>query len=64
MASKHCLKVVSFAYKEITMKALNELMHQHSLESAEFRQELESDLVYLTTFGLDDPLRDDIADSV
>jgi len=64
MASKHCLKVVSFAYKEITMKALNELMHQHPLESAEFRQELESDLVYLTTFGLDDPLRDDIADSV
>lgn len=64
MASKHCLKVVSFAYKEITMKALNELMHQHPLESAEFRQELESDLVYLATFGLDDPLRDDIADAV
>jgi len=64
MASKHCLKVVSFAYKDMSLKALNDLMQLYSLESEEFRMELESELIYLATFGLDDPLREEIADAV
>jgi magnesium-transporting ATPase (P-type) len=64
MAGTHCLKVISYAFKEIELKVLNELMHQFPLESEEFREVLESDLVYLATFGLLDPLRDNIVDAV
>ena len=31
-------------------------MHQHNQESAEFRKDIESDLIYLGTFGFEDPL--------
>ena len=58
------LKCVSYAYKEIKIEELNELMHQYTLESEEFRQALETDLIYLATFGLLDPLRDNIYDAV
>jgi hypothetical protein len=51
------LKVISFAFKDMPLKKLNEMMHSYSLESPEFRSEIESDLIYLCTFGLDDPLR-------
>lgn len=33
-------------------------------ESADFRAELEKDLIYLSTFGLEDPLNEGIQDSV
>ena len=33
-------------------------------ESEDFRQELEKDLIYLCTFGLEDPLNEGIEDSV
>jgi magnesium-transporting ATPase (P-type) len=58
------LKVISYAYKDMPLKQLNEMMHSYSLESAEFRAEIESDLVYLCTFGLEDPLRESIQDTV
>ena len=58
------LKVISYAFKEIPLAKLNEMMHQYSLESTEFRTEIESDLVYLCTFGLNDPLREDIQETV
>ena len=58
------LKVISFAFKEMPLAKLNEMMHQYSLESTEFRTEIESDLVYLCTFGLNDPLREDIQETV
>jgi len=32
-------------------------MQYHDFESDDFRDQLESDLIYLCTFGLDDPLR-------
>jgi magnesium-transporting ATPase (P-type) len=58
------LKVLSYGFKDMPLKKLNEMMHQFSLESSEFRSEIENDLVYLCTFGLDDPVREDIADTV
>ena len=58
------LKVISYGFKDMQLKKLNELMHQHPLESHEFRVEIENDLVYLCTFGLKDPIRADMADTV
>jgi len=58
------LKVISFAFKDMPLKKLNEMMHTYSLESDDFRQHIESDLIYLCTFGLDDPLRESIHDTV
>lgn len=58
------LKVISFAFKDMPLKKLNEMMHTYSLESDEFRQSIESDLIYLCTFGLDDPLRESIHETV
>ena len=39
-------------------------MNTFSIESAEFRQEIESDLIYLGTFGIEDPLIEDICQTV
>ena len=58
------LKVISYAFKDMPLKKLNEMMHSFSLESTEFRSEIESDLIYLCTFGLEDPVRDDIHEVV
>ena len=58
------LKVISYAYKEITMDSFNQLMSTMHVESDEFRAEAESDLVYVATFGLEDPLREDIDTTV
>jgi len=54
------LKVLSYAFKEILLEDLDNLIHSVNTESEEFRMELEADLVYLGTFGLDDPLRPEI----
>ena len=64
MCAERSLKCISYAYKEIAITELNELMHQYPLESNEFRQALETDLIYISTFGLLDPLRDNIVDAV
>lgn len=58
------LKVISYAFKDMPLKKLNEMMHSYSLESPEFRSEIESNLIYLCTFGLDDPLRESIQETV
>jgi magnesium-transporting ATPase (P-type) len=63
MAAKG-LKVISYAFKDMPLRNLNELMHIHSLESKEFRDEVEKDLIYLCTFGLDDPCRVEIHKTV
>lgn len=54
------LKVLTYAFKEILLEDLDNLIHSVNTESEEFRMELEADLVYLGTFGLDDPLRPEI----
>jgi magnesium-transporting ATPase (P-type) len=62
--ARNGLKVLSYAYKEITLQAFNELICNNLVESDEFRESLESDLTYMGTFGLNDPIRDDIFDTV
>jgi len=37
MAKKACLKVISYAFKEIDSSSFDELMRTYSCESAEFR---------------------------
>jgi len=58
------LKVLSFAFKEIRLADLNELSKVTQVESEKFRRQLEVDLIYLCTFGLDDPLRAGVPQSV
>lgn len=64
MAGKCCLKVISYAYKEMTVEEFNKLITTHAVESAEFRAEIENELIYLGTFGIDDPLIEDICQTV
>ena len=58
------LKVLSFAFKEIPSADYEQLKISLNPESEEFRQVLEEDLIYVATFGLDDPLRQDIDQSI
>lgn len=58
------LKVLSYAYRDLTVDELNDLMHTHNDESIEFRQSIECDLTYVGTFALHDPIREDISTSV
>ena len=58
------LKVLSYAFKDIPLQSLNQLMHTHPNESPEFRQEIETDLVYLATIGLEDPVTPGVKDTV
>ena len=62
--AKNSLKVLSYAFKEIQMADLGELMQTYNPESEEFREVLENELIYIGTFGLDDPLRQDIEESI
>jgi magnesium-transporting ATPase (P-type) len=39
-------------------------MSTYNLESEDFRNELENDLIYLATFGMDDPLRPNIEEAI
>ena len=58
------LKVISYAFKDISLAKLEEMKHSYNLESKEFRTEIENDLTYLCTFGLHDPIREDIHETV
>jgi len=58
------LKVLSYAFKEMRSTELNSLFERFDVESPDFRKELETDMVYLCTFGMLDELREDIEDSV
>jgi len=50
-------KVLSFAFKEIKLQDLQALSQHCDVESDKFRKALEVDLIYLCTFGMDDPIR-------
>lgn len=52
------LKLVSFAYKEISVEEYELIKKLYGEgDPAEFRQQLEVDMIYLCTFGLVDPMR-------
>lgn len=53
------LKVISYAFKEITLSTWEELKQTFPyVESNEFREQLECELTYLGTFGLYDGIRE------
>ena len=58
------LKVISYAFKEINYSTMEELMQTFPVESNEFRENLESDLIYLGTFGLYDEVREGIKEQI
>jgi magnesium-transporting ATPase (P-type) len=62
--AKKGLKVLSYGFKEVPAAEFETWRQQWDEESAEYREALESDLIYLATFGLDDPLRQDIKESI
>lgn len=51
------LKTLSYAYKQIPLDDMLYMMRTQNIESEEFRDELERDLIYLGSFGLEDPIR-------
>jgi hypothetical protein len=55
--AKEGLVPVSFGFKKITLKDLEFHMQSKDAESKEFKEELLTDLNYLCTFGLENPLR-------
>jgi len=59
-------KVLSYAYKEMQLSELNNMIEdfQNDLEHPDFKQELATDLVYLVTFGLEDPIRSTVTESI
>lgn len=57
-------KPFTYAFKEISVEDLNVLTSKHNVEQEEFRNELETDFIYLGTFGLSDPLRENIRQSI
>ena len=54
------LKPLTYAFKQIKVEELNQLLQQFPQESDDFRNSLESNLIYLGTFGLDDPVSDNV----
>ena len=54
------LKPLSFAFKQIEFKELVQKMQNIDKESDDFRNYLESQLIYLGTFGLDDPISENV----
>jgi len=57
-------KVLSYGFKEINLNDLQQLSQRFDIESEQFRKTLEDDLIYLCTFGMSDPLRDGIEDTI
>lgn len=58
------LKVITYAFKQIKIEDFNHLMQSCDPECEAFRNQLEVDLIYVATFGLADPLREDIFKTV
>ena len=56
------LKAISFAQKFVDLADFNP--ENKSFEDPEIREQLESDLCYLATTGLSDPLRDSVGKTI
>ena len=58
------MKVLAYAYKDVSADSYHQMTQEFDIESKEFRSELEQDLIYIGTFGLEDPLRDNVEDTI
>jgi len=59
-------KVLSYAYKQMTRENLNILIEEYggNLEDPQFTDDISKELTYLATFGLEDPIRNTVAESI
>jgi magnesium-transporting ATPase (P-type) len=57
-------KVLSFAFKEVKISDMQALKENHDEESKEFRKWCEADLIYLGTFGMNDPVRPNVYETI
>lgn len=57
-------KTLSYAYKKMSIEELEQLQKDYDEESSKFRDELLTNMIYLCTFGLEDPIREGVADSM
>lgn len=57
-------KTLSYAYKKMSIESLEQLQNKFNEESSDFRDELLIDMIYLCTFGMEDPIRESVADSI
>lgn len=59
-------KVLTYAYRDMTAEELGQMLevYKHNLEDPGFIQELQHDLIYLATFGLEDPIRNTVQESI
>lgn len=58
--------MLTYAYKQMPLDELREIMERDGMdiESQEFKDEILFDLTYLATFGLHDPIREDVKQSI
>ena len=57
-------KTLSYGYKKIPIEELEQLQNNYDEESNEFRDELLTNMIYLCTFGIEDPIRESVLDSI
>ena len=57
-------KTLSYAYKKMPIEELEQLQKNHDEESPKFRDELLTNLNYLCTFGMEDPIRESVTESI
>lgn len=57
-------KPLSYAVKIMNVDDINQALPNVPEDSPQYRQIFETDLIYLGTFGLEDPLREDIAKTI
>lgn len=58
------MKPLSYAFKMVANADLSKLLANVDEDSLEYRNVFESDLIYLGTFGLDDPIRPGIKEDI
>jgi magnesium-transporting ATPase (P-type) len=57
--------VLAYAYRDFDAAQYNQFKDRFKdIEDIDFRIQLESDLIYVGTFGLEDPLRDGVTECV
>jgi len=59
------LKILAYAWKRISIDQLKEILERVvDMESYEFREAILCNMAYVGTFGLEDPIRDEVKESI
>lgn len=62
--AKEGLKTLSYGYKKMPKDDLVRYQNEFNVETDDFREKLIEDMIYIGTFGLEDPLREGIEDTI